>query len=48
MGVVAPGEKKNKEEVKGDWGKHHNEELIDLYCSPNIVRLIKSRRGRDV
>ena len=45
MGVVAPGERrKNKEEVTGDWGKHHNEELIDLYCSSNIVRLIKSRR----
>ena len=25
---------------------HHNEELNDLYCSPNIVRVIKSRRMR--
>ena len=27
-------------------GKLHNEELNDLYCSPNIVRVIKSRRMR--
>ena len=30
--------------MTGDWKKLHNEELNDLYCSPNIVRVIKSRR----
>ena len=30
--------------VKEEWRKLHNEELNDLYSSPNIVRLIKSRK----
>jgi len=30
-------------EVKGEWGKLHNEELNDLYSLPSIVRVIKSR-----
>ena len=34
------------DEVTGEWGKLHNEELNDLYCSPNIVRVIKSRSMR--
>ena len=33
-----------KDEVTGDWRKLHNEELNNLYSSPNIVRVIKSRR----
>ena len=31
-------------EVIGEWRKLHNDELNDLYCSTNIVRVIKSRR----
>ena len=35
-----------REEVTGEWIKLHNEKLNDLYCSPNIVRVIKSKRMR--
>ena len=33
-----------RDEVTEEWRKLHNEELNDMYCSPNIVRKIKSRR----
>jgi hypothetical protein len=32
-----------RDEVTGKWRRLHNEELHDLYSSPNIVRVIKSR-----
>jgi hypothetical protein len=32
-----------RDEVTRDWRKLHNEEFNDLYCSPNIVRVIKWR-----
>jgi len=34
------------EEVAGGWGRLQNEELHDLYCSPSIIRAIKSKRMR--
>jgi transcription termination factor 2 len=35
-----------KREEDGSWRKLHNDELHDLYSSPNIVRVIKSRKMR--
>jgi hypothetical protein len=35
-----------RDDVTGVWRKLHNEELLDLYSSPSIIRIIKSRRMR--
>jgi hypothetical protein len=37
---------RKRDEVTGEWKKLHKEELHDLYSSPTIVRVIKSRRMR--
>jgi hypothetical protein len=37
-----------RDKVTREWRKLHNEELNDLYCSPNIVWVIKLRRTRRV
>jgi hypothetical protein len=39
-GICGP----KRDEVIGDWRKLHNEELHNLYCSPSIIRMIKSSR----
>jgi hypothetical protein len=35
-----------RDDVMGDWRKLHNEELHNVYSSPNIIRMIKSRSMR--
>jgi hypothetical protein len=35
-----------RDEVTGEWRKLHNKELHDLYSSPSIIRIIKSRSMR--
>jgi hypothetical protein len=44
LGRIFGGPK--RDEVTGEWRKLHNEKLCDPYCSPNIIRAIKSRRMR--
>jgi hypothetical protein len=35
-----------RDDVTGGWRKLHNEELHNLYSSPSIIRMIKSKRMR--
>jgi hypothetical protein len=35
-----------RDEVTGSWRKLHNEEFLNLYSSPSIIRMIKSSRMR--
>jgi hypothetical protein len=41
-GIFGP----KRDEVIGGWRKLHNEELHNLYCSPSLIRMMKSRRMR--
>jgi hypothetical protein len=41
-GIFVP----KRDQVTGDWRKLHNEELHNLYSSPSIIRMIKSRGVR--
>jgi hypothetical protein len=48
MNLYVPydSQKPKRDEVTGDWRKLHNEKLHNLYSSPNIIRMLKSRRMR--
>jgi hypothetical protein len=41
-GIFGP----QRDGVTGEWRRLHNEELYDLYSSPNIIRVLRSRRMR--
>jgi hypothetical protein len=38
--------RRKRDEMKGGWRKLRNEELHNLYSSPSIIRMIKSRKMR--
>jgi hypothetical protein len=42
LGIFGP----KRDEMTGGWRKLHNEELRNLYSSPSIIRMFKSRRMR--
>jgi hypothetical protein len=42
----ADGAVENSNKGMGDWRKLNNKELLDVYCSPNIMRVVRSRRVR--
>ena len=37
---------RKRKDITGEWRRLYNEELYDLYSSPNIIRMIKARRMR--
>jgi hypothetical protein len=44
--VLKPHSGPKRKEITGNWRKFDNEELYDLYSSPDIIQVIKSRRKR--
>jgi len=42
----AEGAVENRNKGMGDWRKIHNKELRDVYCSPNIMRVVRTMRVR--
>jgi hypothetical protein len=44
VGICINWSFRNRDEATWEWRRLHNEELNDLHSSPNIIRVIKSRR----